>query len=220
MRRLLVALLFLLYGAKADAQESPFVFSQLNEDDGLADNVVNCFFKDHRGIMWIGTYNGFSRFDGSNFYKYKIRKGKNSMTNEVVHRLCEDKKGNIWGATNTGAFCYMPRLDSFVNYSIKNFGRTRNSLNILCDRQGAIWVTGGSSVYKHNPGTLQFEEAIKLTGIRDSTGYYFIPRNGLREDPSVNGLWIATQLSGLMFYDIAKQQLFNYKNTGGAALFK
>ncbi|MBL0269100.1 MAG: hypothetical protein IPP99_10670 [Chitinophagaceae bacterium] len=59
----------------ANCQDNPFIFSSLKEEDGLSNNVVNCFLKDKRGILWIGTYNGFSRFDGSNFYTYKKRKG-------------------------------------------------------------------------------------------------------------------------------------------------
>lgn len=220
MRRFLLPFLLLLCNSYAGAQESPFVFSQLTEDDGLADNIVNCFLKDSRGMLWIGTYNGFSRFDGSNFYNYKLRKGKNSMNNEVVHRLCEDKKGNIWGVTNNGVFCYMPRQDSFINYSIKCFGKTDNCSNILCDRQGTIWATSRSFVFKYNPAAAQFEESIKLTDRPDSTGYYYIEKNGLLEDPSANGLWIATRRSGLMFYDISKQMLLNYKNTPGVTLFR
>jgi ligand-binding sensor domain-containing protein len=142
------------------------------------------------------------------------------MNNEVVHRLCEDRKGNIWGATNSGVFCYKPQVDSFINYDIKKFGKSSNCLNILCDRQGTVWVTGSSSIFRHNQASRQFEETIKLTGSQDSAGYYYIAKNGLREDPFANGLWIATRESGLMYYDIAKQALFNFKNTPEVSLFK
>jgi len=64
-------LFFLLIHGETVAQENSFVFSQLKEQDGLSDNTVNCFLKDSRGIVWIGTYNGLNRFDGSHFFVYK-----------------------------------------------------------------------------------------------------------------------------------------------------
>ncbi|MBI3233873.1 MAG: hypothetical protein HYZ42_07490, partial [Bacteroidetes bacterium] len=136
MYRLLLFLLLLLRCINTNAQENPFVFSHLTEDNGLVDNVVNSFLKDSRGILWIGTYNGFSRFDGSNFYNYKKRKGANSMLNEVVHKLCEDKKGNIWGATNNGIFCFAPAENRFVNYFPLDSRYSNTFLNILCDKKG------------------------------------------------------------------------------------
>lgn len=219
MYRLLLTLVLFMRCIVSNAQESPFVFSHLTEDNGLVDNVVNSFLKDSRGMLWIGTYNGFSRFDGSNFYNYKKRKGSNSMLNEVVHKLCEDKKGNIWGATNNGVFCYQPKLDSFTNYPLRVFGKTTNCFNVLCDRSGIVWASSGSSVFKIDPATGKFEERLRLATSADSVSAYFIAKNGLREDPSANGLWLATH-AGLFFYDIAKQEILGSKNMPGVSLFK
>jgi sugar lactone lactonase YvrE len=111
---------FLVVNREAVAQDNPFVFSHLKEQNGLSDNIINCFLKDSRGMLWIGTYNGLNQFDGSNFLVYKKRRGSNSIVNEVVHSLCEDKKGNIWGATDNGVFCYQQSDDRFTNYDIKS----------------------------------------------------------------------------------------------------
>lgn len=219
MQRFLLAFLLLLCCTLVKAQESPFVFSHLTEDNGLVDNVVNSFLKDSRGILWIGTYNGFSRFDGSNFYNYKKRKGTNSMLNEVVHKLCEDKKGNIWGATNNGVFRYQPQRDSFTNYALQVLGRTMNCFNILCDRSGNIWASSGSSLFRYNPTAEKFDEKLQLAASPDSVRNYLIAKNGLREDPAANGLWIATH-AGLQFYDISKQTAQGYSNTATVNLFK
>ena len=219
MYRLLLFIVFFTRSLAAHAQESPFVFSHLTEDNGLVDNVVNSFLKDSRGILWVGTYNGFSRFDGSNFYNYKKRKGTNSMLNEVVHKLCEDKKGNIWGATNNGVFRYQPQLDSFTNYPLKIFGKTANCFNIICDRRGDIWASCGSALLKYNASKESFGEIISFTPNPDSSVRYSVAKNGLREDPSANGLWMATH-TGLFFYDITRQVLEGHTNTTGFSLFK
>lgn len=219
MYRLLLLFIIFFKCIPSHAQESPFVFSHLTEDNGLVDNVVNTFLKDSRGILWVGTYNGFSRFDGSNFYNYKKRKGTNTMLNEVVHKLCEDKQGNIWGATNNGVFRYKPQLDSFTNYSLKIFGKTANCFNVICDRQGNVWASCGSSLFKFDVANAKFTEAVSFAASPDSTGSRSVAKNGLREDPAANGLWIATR-AGLFFYDITKNLLSGSNNMPGSSLFK
>ncbi|MBL7703036.1 MAG: histidine kinase [Ferruginibacter sp.] len=221
MKRVSILIFALLFFSMAPrAQQPGLAFHHLAEADGLADNVVNCFLKDSRGILWIGTYNGMSRYDGANFYNYKKRRNYNSLVNEVVHKLCEDKKGNIWGVTNGGVFCYMPQSDSFASYPLKIFNREVSCYNILCDRAGTIWVSGASSVYRYNPAADSFEEKIKLSAVYDSMAFYSIHKNGLKEDPSATGFWMATASAGLMYYDYAKEQLVNYKTEHLNPLFR
>ena len=141
------------------------------------------------------------------------------MINEVIHKLCEDKKGNIWCATDNGVFCYVPKEDRFTNYSVKSLGLSGTCFNILCDRQGTVWASGRWSLFKFNEGKNVFEEVIKITERTDSLNSYRIVKNGMREDPSAKGLWMTTS-SGIVYYDISKQVLLTSKNTGGNPLFR
>jgi ligand-binding sensor domain-containing protein len=218
MRIIAIISFTIIISAKLFSQSSAFIFNHIDEKKGLSDNIVNCFLKDSRGIIWIGTYNGFNRFDGSNFYIYKKRKGSNSMLNEVVHSLCEDKKGNIWGSTDNGVFCYQPGKDVFTNYPIRSMGTGHNFYNIVCDKEGDIWAAGDWSVFRYSSKSNQFDETIKLTQHRDSLNFYKIRKNGLLVDPSGNGLWIATKL-GLMYFDILKNSIQNFKNKTNDSLF-
>ena len=220
MRKIITILFcsFLIVHREAVAQENSFVFSHLKEQDGLSDNTVNCFLKDSRGILWIGTYNGLNRFDGSHFFVYKKRRGTNSIINEVVHSLCEDKKGNIWGATDNGVFCYQQSDDRFTNYAIKSNDTRSYFFNILCDKQGSIWTTSNCSVFKFNIAENRFDEVLKLTNDKDSLLYFQIRKNGFQPDPSGKGLWMASR-SGIFYYDIVKQSLLNFSNQPGDSLF-
>lgn len=213
MRTALLFIIFtwLLAPPSAPTQENPFVFSHLKETDGLSDNIINCFLKDSRGILWIGTYNGFNRYDGSNFFAYKTRKGSNSMLNEVVHSLCEDKKGNIWGATDNGVFCFEVSNDKFINYPIRSGNGGKTFYKIICDNQGVIWACGQWSILKFNAAENKFGEQIRPTGHSDSTRYFQIRKNGLVPDPSGNGLWLAT-VSGIIYYDIKNRSFLHCFN--------
>ncbi len=218
MRIHFLTTILLLLCLHSFSQEREFIFSRLDESDGLSDKIVNCFLKDSRGILWIGTYNGLNRFDGSNFYVYKKNKRRNSIINEVVQSLCEDKQGNIWGGTDKGIFCYHPEEDKFYNFPAKSYEKSTWFFNILCDRNGDIWVTGTWSVLKFNKKKNQFDEVIRLTENRDSLDKFSIRKNGLQPDPTRNAFWFATS-SGLYYYDIQKNRLSNYANQPGNPLF-
>ncbi len=220
MRKIITILFcsFLVIHREAVAQDNPFVFSHLKEQNGLSDNIVNCFLKDSRGMLWIGTYNGLNQFDGSNFLVYKKRRGSNSIVNEVVHSLCEDKKGNIWGATDNGVFCYQPAIDSFNSYDIKSNDTRSFFFNILCDKQGSIWTTSDCSLFKFNNSDNKFDKVLELTKNPDSLIHFQIRKNGFQPDPSGKGLWMTTR-SGIFYYDISERSLLSYNNRPGDSLF-
>ncbi|HEX7846296.1 MAG TPA: histidine kinase [Chitinophagaceae bacterium] len=218
MRELSAILLLLLSYLNSNGQDNSFVFSNLKEKDGLSDNIINCFFKDSRGILWIGTYNGFNSFDGSNFFVYKKRKGTNSMANEVVHSLCEDKHGNIWGSGDNGVFCFKPAEDSFINYNIKSYGIGKLFYKIFCDRKGNIWAAGEWSVFKFDAVKNKFDEVVLVTKDRNALNSFQIRKNGIQPDPARNGFWMATR-AGIFYYDADKNTLLNFSNMPGDSLF-
>lgn len=211
-------LYFLPYGFYVYGQNSPFIFNHLKEKDGLSYNFVNNFLKDSRGILWVATYNGLNRFDGSHFYNFKKTKDSTSLPHNAIHDMCEDRRGNIWGATDNGIFCYSVKANSFKNYSTPNSKAAKAVLNILCDKQGTIWATGVWTVLKFNPSKNLFEEIGPLTNKKDSLYYYSVRKNGMEEDPSGNGLWLATRI-GIHFYNTKENKFSSYKNQPGNELF-
>src|SRR6185436_16313789 len=69
----------------------------------LCDNTVFSLYKDARGLLWLGTSNGLSCFDGKTFTN--IRLGPDFGSN-YVDLLLGDKQGRIWAGTNNGAFLF------------------------------------------------------------------------------------------------------------------
>ena len=219
MLRRLTVILILFIQVQVCAQHSTYNFYRLNEKDGLSYNVVNCFLRSKTGNLWIGTYNGFNRFDGSNFYTYKIRKGKNSLQSEVIHSLCEDKRGTIFGSTDNGLFRYNPQTDSFTNYSIQSFGRNSVFYEIVQDQQGQIWASGIWSLFKYDEKNDKFEEIVKTIEQEDSIQAFKIGKNSFLEDESGKGFWIATN-TGLIHYDKVRNKMISQKTNPQDAIFK
>ncbi|MEN0054113.1 MAG: two-component regulator propeller domain-containing protein, partial [Mucilaginibacter sp.] len=61
-----VAVLVLIVGLfhKSYAQPDKYQFSQLDINNGLSHNQVNCIYKDRQSFMWFGTSSGLNRYDG------------------------------------------------------------------------------------------------------------------------------------------------------------
>src|SRR5262249_47432143 len=66
---------------------------------GLAHNRVNCFHQDAKGYLWLGSWEGLSRFDGYRFVNYDMRDG---LGHVLINSIAEDRKGRLWFGTNGG----------------------------------------------------------------------------------------------------------------------
>src|SRR5258705_6475917 len=54
---------------------------------GLSNNYITGIEQDAYGYIWIATYKGLSRFDGTNFQKFYADTNPNSLPQEIIHRL-------------------------------------------------------------------------------------------------------------------------------------
>lgn len=54
------------------AQPRSFNFEKKDSEDGLQADIVYAFCEDVNGIIWIGTINGISKFDGYKLTPSKI----------------------------------------------------------------------------------------------------------------------------------------------------
>lgn len=201
----------LLTGKNCFSQANDFRFENITEKNGLSYNIVNCFLKDSKGFLWIGTYDGLNRYDGNHFYVYKQTKDTNSLVHNTVHGLCEDPAGNIWGCTDDGVFRYNSASNSFRNYYSRKFKSLSVTLTILCDKQGSIWVGGFGGLFRFDPKA----DSFRLFRPDSSNQYSFsgkaVSKNGLLESPGGNGFWIGGN-KGLNFYEYKTGRFINYLN--------
>ncbi|MEM6804704.1 MAG: two-component regulator propeller domain-containing protein, partial [Bacteroidota bacterium] len=85
--------------------------SNYYERDGLISNDVWCMAVDKHDLLWIGTIEGVSTFDGVDFKNFELPEGKLDTTvgvssTKMVHSIMEDRKGRMWFSTNGGVFIY------------------------------------------------------------------------------------------------------------------
>jgi ligand-binding sensor domain-containing protein len=79
------------------AQQLPF--RTFTSRDGLPRSEVRTLCQDSLGYIWIGTFDGFSRYDGASFANYEIPGGLGA---NAVNSLFARAEGELLVATNGG----------------------------------------------------------------------------------------------------------------------
>lgn len=127
----------------------PASFTNFTKKDGLVHNDVWSITIDREGIIWIGTLQGVSRFNGEVFTPFDLPEAepdpnRGVTSSRIVHSIMEDSHGKMWFGTNGGAYIYDASLlegqgGSLSNISTKDGLPDNNVNDILEDKDGNIW---------------------------------------------------------------------------------
>lgn len=86
-------------------------------ESAIKDLFINCMHESHKGgIFWIGTRNGFFRYDEPNHVlkQYTTAQG---LPNNMVHGIMEDSYGYLWISTDKGLSRFHPQHETFRNFT-------------------------------------------------------------------------------------------------------
>lgn len=132
--------LFLLAVPFLGLAQYPFEYPiRFTEEDGLPNDYVRMVEQDSEGFLWVGTFSGLSRFDGSRFRTISKPDIAGVHTQFILH-LLRDRLGRMWVCAGDGLTMYEPKhLQAHPIISDRN---TENEhFNVVYeDRQGEIWA--------------------------------------------------------------------------------
>ncbi len=175
---------------KAEAQEpvSKFIHVQNDPHDAssLSDNNVNIIKEDQSGTLLVGTYGGGldllsipdSLVHGEHFeFKFENFKNDpadvNSLSNNLIRSIHEDKSGVIWIGTSEGGLNKFQRNRRKFRHYQQEVGN-RNSLSaksvssIYQDQNGVLWIgTYGGGLNKLLPGEINEASSTFLHYLND-----------------------------------------------------
>ncbi len=97
-------LIFCLWESPILAANIPsnYLLDVWTSDNGLPDNSVTAIAQTPDGYLWIGTYNGLSRFDGVRFVAFDPANTP-ALLHARVRRLYVDSQGTLWINTYDGS---------------------------------------------------------------------------------------------------------------------
>lgn len=205
-----ISILFLLHILHTDcaAQGSPYIFSHLTTANGLLSDNVTSLAQDHRGFMWIGTYNGLQRYDGKRFVNYLINLRDKDALHYGVKCMLEDSKHRLWIGADA-PFLLNERTGKFYNYTLHRLPSSpaiSGSKQFLEDSHGDIWLMTSKSYYRLNNSNNQFEEFDRAAAILNGGS----PAN-LDKDQKGN-IWFVSSKGNISCYNTNTRQLFNRAN--------
>jgi ligand-binding sensor domain-containing protein len=192
---------------------------------GLSQSNVNCIFQDSKGFLWLGTKDGLNRYDGYSFRIYQNTPAdSNSISDNYITALAEDKSGNIWAGTLGGKLnrlnnstqqikVYDLLIDPLFNENnserpealpcYSNFSN-RTITSIICDREGLIYAgTWGNGIFRYDPNTKSFSKHFFFLEDINSVSSNNIL--ALAQD-NTGTIWIGTLGGGLNKLEIKKEK--------------
>jgi signal transduction histidine kinase/ligand-binding sensor domain-containing protein len=95
-------LLFLGTSLRAANMAADFLVDTWTSENGLPDSSVTAVAQTPDGYLWVGTYNGVTRFDGVRFVTFDPANTP-ALTHARVRRLSVDARGALWISTYDGA---------------------------------------------------------------------------------------------------------------------
>ena len=204
---LLTAINFTLfsYAALPDSQNSLVWRSALiTNEDGLSNSAVISIYKDKRGYMWFGTWDGLNRYDGKNIKTfYPDLFDENAISNNIIRNILEDLHGRMWIVTEQGINQYSYDRENFSSWFTDQpeLSFREYSLKARIGYDGNVWVSVfGLGVFQFNPEKNDFKKVI-IPEINESyleriTDFFFFG----------NQIYILEN-NNLMIYDLSNSSI-------------
>ncbi|MDE6709333.1 MAG: hypothetical protein K2J76_02450, partial [Oscillospiraceae bacterium] len=142
------------------AEELPYVRTVFNERSGLPTGEANDVLQTSDGYVWVGSYGGLIRYDGTEFRNFS---SEGILPSSSVRMMFEDSLGRLWIGTNdAGVFFY-------ENGEISQpEGQPRD--NFLCvrgfaeDGDGVIYACSNSGIAEIREGVMTVYNVAELSG--------------------------------------------------------
>ena len=169
--------------------------------DGLVGNFAVCFAQSERrvnptsadSVLWLGTYNGLSKYHNGVFTNYTVQNG---LTSNSVHTLWQDSSngaldGALWIGTwdgglnrfSNGVFTHITTKEGLLNNTVTSVKPDEIS-------RGGLWVGTWGGVNRLQDGKIAEAYTVK-NGLTTNFVFTLLP------DRKNNALWIGTWGGGL-----------------------
>ena len=113
--------------------------------DGLVDDDITGLAEDGQGVLWITTYNGISRFDGTAFRTFSTADG---LPTNRVHCVYLDRQEQLWFGTEAGVVRFNGAFFQTVSHP-----QISATYDIMQDHHGHYWFATLSGTARYRPAS-------------------------------------------------------------------
>ena len=157
----ILSLIFQLGGAafsyRLNAEPLEFIYEHYSIEDGLPHNSISDICQDSRGYLWLCTWYGLSRYDGSSFVNYMMLPGDYSnLSHNRILSVREDSNGYLWVLTydyhlyrfDVGLERFVAVPEELESYPFKGVKVD----DVIFSSGGDVWVSlSGNGLLKVSP---------------------------------------------------------------------
>lgn len=194
----------------------PLAIYDFGSAQGMQAKLITTLFKDHNGLLWIGSSEGLFRYDGEHIQTFI----QGSSTGAPMNGITEDNEGNIWFIKRGATLGMIDLHKNTISYSNKIGDDIQGLYKMITDKAGNIWVynQADKSVSVINPTARTYKNIEAKPWLSDTSGFQPHPTtsNDLQivEDDSKN-IWITTMAGGVDIIDAASGKIkYLEKNYG------
>jgi ligand-binding sensor domain-containing protein len=187
---------FLLCSTGLYAQQTESILSQFKQykisywttDDGLPGNTLISLTQDKDGYLWIGSYEGLVRFDGSEF-DFFTKNNTPQLKSFHARALISDNRGNVWIGTGFGLVRYNNGIFTDVGGSEHDFFIESLWLD---ESNLKIWIgTRDSGLYTYDILNNTYQHIDNL--FRKDLINAVVPDDS-------GGIWVGSEENGLAYF--------------------
>lgn len=199
IKRLLISLFVIIAAAASSAAATKYQFTYYLKERGLPRTVAQDITQDSNGCLWLATWSGLYRFDGTSFIGFKAGRadGHGERTNNRFDRIERDGFGQFWVLSYDGTlYRFDPQRERFSD--IAN-GRNITEIYRLSS-DDFCFVTSDNTILR-----TRYSDAGHSCILYDSSIAAPGKVNGMYKDNGDN-IWTATDAAILCNNEIATEQ--------------
>jgi signal transduction histidine kinase/ligand-binding sensor domain-containing protein/DNA-binding response OmpR family regulator len=152
----------------------------VNDPQSISSNYIYALCEDSKGRLWIGTSDaGLELLDRktNKFSHFLHDEKRNSISNNGITDIQEDKHGNLWLCTLSGLDLFNPQTGHFKVFSKKDGLPSDITYAVREDNHGNLWVSTNSGLSMYDPNTNIFKNYTTENGLQ---GDEFKPHSALK----------------------------------------
>lgn len=175
---------------------------KFTKKDGLTSNTISALYEDENHTIWVGTKRDGLCLISPDYSKVSPVDLKGVSLARAINSVGADSLGNIWVATNDGAFKL--KNDSTLEsryYSTRNGLAHNNIYDIFTDSKGQVWFATHT-----NNITLYDGEGFSPIMVTESGE---VPNINCISEDMDGYIWIGTDGNGMYRYDGERFVNFN-----------
>lgn len=128
-----------------ETKEVKSYYMDENDKYSLKSNSIRDLIQDDKGIIWIATEKGLSKYLGNDKFASYLGKSydSNSLAHNIVYSLMKDNTGLIWAGTYTGVSIFDPdhKIETYRNDPFDENTLSDNVvMGVYEDEDGLLWI--------------------------------------------------------------------------------